>query len=356
MDNKKNIQQIEAKRGEIEFRKKLSQQQLEGNKYFEHEYDAKAMSTILQSRMIKTKADIESLLADKFILSPYIEIGAERCQRTLVLENEIGVHGAAVDLSFDMLKSCDYYSKAYNKPISPLRICCDAYNLPFASGSIPFVFCYETLHHFPDPEPIVREIERVLTTGGCFFFDEEPYKKVLHVNLYKGSKIYSAKGLKRSFLKKAADFFFAKKVCNELEHGIIENEDIALKQWKSMLVPFKHKHIVLNSIRRFTVDLFNPSSPIVYFAAYLLGGDISGHCRKAGNYPEMLSPVDKTLICPDCHQQKIIFRVNGRVTIYYCSNCGKQYPVVDGVGFLFAHAKLQSLYPEIYSLIPVKES
>ncbi len=101
-------------------------------------------------------------------MTPYIEIGAERCQRSLVMENDLACTGIALDISFDMLRCCEYYAHRFNKPRLPLRICADAYRLPFASGSVPFMFCYDTLHHFPDPVPVIKELFRVLSPGGPF--------------------------------------------------------------------------------------------------------------------------------------------------------------------------------------------
>jgi SAM-dependent methyltransferase len=223
------LQQIESQQGEIAFRKKLAQQQVEGLNVFTDEYDPKVIETILHERMAKTLEQISALKEKGVTLSPYVEIGAERCQRSLVMENEIGAAGAAVDISFGMLKSCDYYRKLFNKNKTPLRICCDANNLPFASGSIPFVFCYETLHHFPDPTPIIKEIYRITFHGGYFFFDEEPYKRVLHLNLYKGKKIYSRESLNANKTRKIVDHFFAASYRHAHE-ACTNHQDILVKR------------------------------------------------------------------------------------------------------------------------------
>jgi ubiquinone/menaquinone biosynthesis C-methylase UbiE len=178
-------------------------------------------------------------LKDKgIVLSPYIEIGAERCQRSLVMENDIGAHGAAVDISFDILKSCDHYAGLFKKREPPVRVCCDVNILPFCSNSIPFIFCYETLHHFPEPSPVVLQIEKVLRPGGFFYFQEEPFKQVLHLPLYKSWKIYSKDTLKRGVLRKIIDRFFSESTCNERKYGVLENHDIPLRNWKDSLEPF----------------------------------------------------------------------------------------------------------------------
>ena len=78
------------------------------------------------------------------------------------------------------VKDDESNGKSFQKKNAPERICCDANTLPFAQNSLPFVFCFETLHHFPDPTPVVHEIYRVLCPGGWFYFNEEPFKKVLY--------------------------------------------------------------------------------------------------------------------------------------------------------------------------------
>jgi len=148
-------QLVSSQKGEIEFRKKLFQQQVEGEKIFSDEFDVDSIQNILTTRMKATKKDIGALEEAGVPISPYLEIGAERGQRALVLENDLGASGIAADLSFDMLKSADYYAQVFNKAKIPLRICCDVNNLPFLTDSIPFIFCYDVLHHFPDPVPII---------------------------------------------------------------------------------------------------------------------------------------------------------------------------------------------------------
>jgi len=343
------LQQLESQLGEIEFRKKLIQQQVDGAQIFEDEFDRKGIEEILNRRMQKTFEQINALKEKGIPVSPYLEIGAERGQRSLIMENEVGATGAAVDLSYDMLKSCEYYQKVFNKKNMPARICCDANFLPFASDSIAFVFCYETLHHFPDPTPIIKEIHRVLAPAGCFFFDEEPYKRVLHFDLYESKKIYSAEYRSAGLFRKTMDYFFARHSCNETEHDIIENEEIQLQTWKRALSVFDNKDIALQSLKNhLRTELFSSNNYLKYFGAYLFGGNISGVCRKSGVNTNAVKTVQDALICPSCLMDALETSLTACDSGYLCRRCNKLFPLFDGIIFLLSHEKLAKLYSEIF--------
>jgi ubiquinone/menaquinone biosynthesis C-methylase UbiE/uncharacterized protein YbaR (Trm112 family) len=349
-------QSVESQKGEIEFRKKLFQQQVEGKYIFNDEFDTKGIDKILIDRMQKTSEQMIFLEKTGVGLSPFIEIGAERCQRSLVMENEIGATGCAVDISYDMLRSCEYYKSLFNKSRAPFRICCDANQLPFKSNSIPFVFCYETLHHFPDPTPIVKEIHRVLIPGGNFFFDEEPFRKILHINLYKSKKIYSKESLNAGYIRKIFDYFFSVKSSNEVEHGIIENEAIPLKIWKQALNCFLEKNVKLRFLKNLDTDLYNPKNYFKNILAFLFGGGISGICRKSGDSIKQNISIYEILICPSCIENGYESKIDQKNYSFICSHCGDEFPILDNVTFLFTSGKLQELYPEVYKQIGKNQS
>lgn len=344
-------QSITNLKGEIAFRKKLFQQQVEGKLIFEDEFDTNGIENILSDRINNTLNQMQLLKDNETVLSPYLEIGAERCQRSLVMENDIGAHGAATDISFDMLKSCDYYKRVFNKANIPLRICCDINKLPFLSNSIPFIFCYETLHHFPDPSPIVKEINRVLSHGGIFFFDEEPFRRILHIGLFKSDNIYSKKSLNTGIFRKIFNSFFCEYKCNEKEHGIIENQDISVRKWKETFNLFNKNNIKLKLQRAWDCNIFNSNKFIEYHFSYLFGRYIYGICRKKGDHIYNETNIHNLLICPACINIGLESKLYQQNNSFFCKECKSTFPIVDGIVFLLEYGKFKVLYPEIFKKI-----
>jgi len=345
-------QSLRSKKGEIEFRKKVYQKQVAGENVIEGEFDAKTIQKILSDRMKRTFEQISLLKKMGITISPYLEVGAERCQRSLVMENNLSASGAAMDLSYDSLRSCDYYRRIFKKSRMPLRVCGDAYHLPFMTNSVPFVFCYETLHHFPDPTPIVKEIHRVMSPGGYFFFDEEPFARIFHLDLYQAGKLYSEELLKAGIMKRMAHRLFAKRSCNELEHGIVENDELSASQWKRALSFFEQKEVKLQTNLRIESELVRPTNylkfVLSYFVGGLFGGKVSGICRKSGMLTRRISRITEVLICPSCTEDKLESKLVRRRSSLQCTHCNKEFPVVGNVAFLFSYNKLQSLYPKIF--------
>ncbi|HZY10210.1 MAG TPA: methyltransferase domain-containing protein [Bacteroidota bacterium] len=341
-------QTIVSQKGEIEFRKLLYQKQIEGKTVIDDEYDSVEIEKVLHERMQKTFDRLNSLRNNGITISPYVEIGAERCQRSLVMENKLDAAGASVDISYDMLKSCDHYKTVFNFDKTPIRICCDANNLPFKTDSVPFLFCYETLHHFPDPTPIINEIYRVLLPGAYFFFDEEPYKRILRIKLLKSRKVHSNDSQKLSTVNKLFDFFCSEIACNEVEYGIIENLDIPLSLWKKALRPFEIQQMHLESIKGITSELFKPKNPLKLLFTYLFGGTISGLCRKPGVHVQQDVSLYELLICPTCLLEKSERGLSQENQSLLCGKCGRQYSIIDNIIFLFTDAKLKELYPDIF--------
>lgn len=343
-------QSTQSQLGEIEFRKKLIEQQVEGKQIFDDEFDAPDIERIMADRMRTTVERMSRLQERKVTISPYIELGAERCQRALAMENELGAVGAAVDISYDMLKSGAYYRTRFQREHMPLRICCDANTLPMLSGSLPFVFCYQTLHHFPELAPIIQEIYRVLAPGGSFLFSEEPYKKALHVHLYRRRAVYTHRFRLLNIIQKFLDYFMADMVCNEVEYGINENHAIPLREWRQVLDVFDEHEVTLRTlVLPVQSELYDPSSHLKYLLAYLLGGGVSGVCRKsAASSPVSKPEILQALACPSCLRKGVESPVHQNGDMFLCDRCALPYPVLDGVIFLFTYEKFQALYPDIF--------
>src|SRR5205823_1672230 len=170
----------------------------------------------------------------------------------------------------------------------------------FRSNSFPFVFAYQFLHHFPKIAPIINEVHRVLSNG-YFFFDEEPFKRIMRVVLYRQkTKIYSQQTLSKNRYLSLLESFISESESDEEEHGVIENHEIALMEWANALSIFDERDVTLSSIGNTTSKLNHRLRPR-NIPNFLLGGLIAGLCRKKLEAPAR-SPIDinQLLACPDC--------------------------------------------------------
>src|SRR5262245_10667897 len=210
-------QTIDNLKGEIAFRAKLAGQHVSGEVLLPDYYKKEDHDRILLERVEATHNKMKELARLGLNLSPFLELGAERGQRSLVLMNDFGANGIAVDISYHQLRTMEHFSQLFNKDKLPLRICCDVNHLPFKSNSFPFIFCYEFLHHFPSLPPIMKEIHRV-ASDGYFYFDEEPFKRVLKLPLYRQkAKIYSERAVRKNKYVSLIESFISDAPCDEVE-------------------------------------------------------------------------------------------------------------------------------------------
>jgi len=345
-------QTIQNLKGEVEFREILSRQHVSGEKILPDYYQKEQHDRILLQRMNDTRNMIEQLNQRGVNLSPFLELGAERGQRSLVLANDFNMNGFAIDISYHQLKTMDHFSKLFHKEKLPIRICCDANYLPFRSNSFPFVFCYEFLHHFPALRPAISEIFRVLSYG-YFFFDEEPFRRWLKVRLYKqNTKLYSERTQRKNKYWAFFESFISETPCDETEYGIIENNNISLAEWLDALSKFSHYELTLASAYNVSSKM-NHKLNLQNIPNFLLGGQISGLCHKDSPISESTSQdLYYRLGCPDCK----VLTPDGkfdrppliqRVDSFQCSQCGFTYPVRDNIIFLLPRDELLPLYPTI---------
>jgi SAM-dependent methyltransferase len=347
-------QTIDNLKGEIAFRAKLAVQHVSGEVLLPEYYEKADHDRILSDRVEATHRRMSQLASRGITLSPFLELGAERGQRSLVLTNDFGATGVAVDISYHQLKAMEHFAGLFQRPELPLRICCDANQLPFRSGSFPFVFAYEFLHHFPSPGPIMREIHRV-TGAGHFYFDEEPFRRAAKVVLYRqGSKIYAERTLRKHRYLRLLESFISEPRCDEVEHGVIENDSLSLTDWLTALSVFDDYDVELVSLGGLRSRL-RRRLRLNNVPNYLLGGSIGGLCRKTGA-PATASPraLEDALTCPDCLGRSPA-GASGEPSLvqvpsgYRCAACHFTYPRRDGVAFLLPARQLQQLYPELGS-------
>ena len=350
-------QNIDNLKSEIMFREKLARQHVTGEVLVEDYMGKENHDAVMRERVTTTFETMKNLQSSGVQLGPFIELGAERGQRSLVLTNDFNVQGFAVDLSFAQLKTMDYWMEFFNKPKPPVRICCNAYHLPFQSNSLSFAFCYQFLHHFPDPAPVIKEIHRVLANG-FFYFDEEPYKR-FSLKLYR-RKVNNKPGKLKKYIT-FLESFIADQYEIEEAHGIVENDDIPLEEWVKFLEIFDEKRVSFRSASLFTSEMGKVSSLKIRLHK-MLGGVISGLVEKkpaqSKNKPgAVIKDIYELLACPVC----VIPEGNGgpdraplvRHGDYLkCESCKAEYPIVDNVMILLPQKEIKELYPELAAARP----
>jgi SAM-dependent methyltransferase len=346
-------QSIVNKKGEVTFRKKLAQQHRGEKHHFDEELDVAGIMDMIDWRIQRTREMAKNTYAAGICMSPFLEIGAERCQRSLMLENELGFPGIAADISLDSLLFAERIAVKYGYKKLPVRICCDANNIPVRAGAIPFVFFYQTIHHFSDPSPVLSSINRILTSRGCLFFDEEPTSMRASCKLFlRGNKPV---GLMQKILTKLHLMDFVSGIGSpEVRAGITET-DFTLRRWGTVLNKFDYSNVIVDSklLHGSTLNGLLCSNGLSRFWVELMGGNIHGLCRKkqkavSASMPALHNPMD-ALICPECLEsgsEQGLRTDNGKLV---CSSCGKSYSLVKGVYMLFTKKLGSTLYPEHFN-------
>ncbi len=339
-------------KAEINFREKLAKQHVTGEVLLPNYYLKEEHDKILIERVDKTKLQMEEFKERGLNLSPFVELGAERGQRSLVLQNDFAANGIALDISYAQLKTMEYFAEVFNRKNLPLRVCGNAYKLPIRTNSLPFTFCYAFLHHFPTPEPIVQEIYRVLADG-YFFFGSEPFKKGLQLKLYKQRKNgYLSKNKYWNFLEK----FIAEGYCEEVENGIIENDDISLKDWLSAFSIFTQNELNLETANKMISSQLGNKVSLSNIPNWILGGSISGLCYKSYQKvnikeKDIKEEVYDILGCPNCtipmsdgsFDRPPLTRYSD---FFKCNVCSSEYPIIDGIVVALTPEDLRELYPD----------
>ena len=294
-------QDLSVKKGEVTFRQKLASQQFhDGQMVFPELDNHDRMIDLMNQRAGVTRQAMAKLRAEGISISPFIELGTERCHRSIVLVNEFEAHGIAIDISLDMLRLGAEVAKGLGYSKLPLRICCDAYNLPIRDSALSFAFCYATLHHFPDPGPILKELSRVLEDQAVFYFDEEPVRG----SIYSYTRLYQRHGHHLSplenFLNRVGILPLISKAGGvEIEHGVLE-EEFDLSTWQRALAPYQNPDVIVNKKLNFRLKNFQNGLPKVLAEA--IGGNIEVLCRveKDQAPAHSFSSLAELIRCPAC--------------------------------------------------------
>jgi len=336
------LQPFSSKFGEVKFRKKLVKQHLGKEGLIPQEPDKKEILNILRQRVSATENIFKKLDKKGISLSPFLEIGAEKGQRSMVLVNNFKAKGFASDLSFESLASASKFARILGFKKLPYLLCCDAYHLPFADETFPFIFCFETLHHFPDPTPIVKEIYRVLAPGGFFYWGEEPLKQTFNLGLWRrGYHLNTFEKL----LKLVGILPFISKIGKtEVTHGILE-EEFSLKTWKEALSVFEKVEATIKPV------FFGPNSSFIRkqnawknpgivtrVLTALQGGGIEGLGVKKGRLI-VKKDIERVFICPDCGQATL-----KKEAVLVCLNCKRNFGPKNGVLMLLSLKLQKKLY------------
>lgn len=343
-----NSQSKISKLGEVHFRQKLIEQHLGKKACFAGEPNSKQIIKILEERVRNTKATIKKLMLQNVKIAPFLEIGAEKCQRSSLLASEFNAQGFALDISYESLRSTQYFAQKLNLKKTPTLICADAENLPFADNSIHFVFAYETLHHFPTPDKVLKELKRVALPGGHIFFDEEPIKQILNLNLWR--RDYNLKIFEKILKYLLILPFFSTLGASEEKFNVLENT-FTIPVWEKVLRPFKDGQVTIKPA------FWGPSSHFAIsgtgwspnFLTLLLiaiqGGGITFLGKKEGRVDtgSQKSSIFDLLICPLCKNH---LKKNDNVN-FICSRCKSVYPIKNKVIFLLTPKIRKQLYPNI---------
>ena len=331
-----------SKLGEVIFRQKLVNQHLGKRIYFKEEPDQKQILKILKQRVTSSQKIFQKLIAQDISLSPFLEIGAEKCQRAAFLTSKFSAQGFALDISFESLKSAPIFAKKLNLKRLPILICADAENLPFASSSIPFVFAFETLHHFPKPDKVLAEMERV--SSRHVFFSEEPIKQTLNLGIWQRG--YNLRTFEKILKRLLILPFLSRLGRSESKFRVIENE-FSLKTWQEALKSFKQAQITLAPVfwgPKAKFDITGGCWPINIITRILIaleGGGITVLASVDKKKQPSIQNLLDFLICPTCKSS--FLQKNSK--IIKCLSCKSNYPIYNKIIIMLPLKLRSKLYP-----------
>lgn len=321
---------------EINYRRKISDQHTSDKIHFKQEPNNKEIKKTLSVRLKEYKIDFRDLARSGLLKSPFLEIGAEYSLASSLLKSNFKVDGIACDISFHSLAKAPYFAKTFKLEKVPTLICADANNLPFKSNSLPFIFIYEALHHFPHPKPVLEEIKRVLEPGGILLIGAEPVKQSFQIPLWRRpTKLRNWEKALKAILVLP---FISDIGKTEVDSGILE-ESFTLKTWLKSLSLFDsfeaEVEIPYLNLSQKIASPTDSAFPISLLLK-LTGGGIHAICKKAykpiGKMPSAQEG-KSIFICPNC---KLNLKKEVSIQNYSCPKCGSKYTRKSGVVILLA--------------------
>ena len=286
----------------------------------------------------------------KFIgaMTPFLEIGANAGHSSYMLANEFGASGFALDISADSLRHGRALMDAWHLDRAPVRVACDAANLPFADESLRFVCAFQMLSQFMDVESVFREVARVLQPGGVFLFAEEPLRRKLSLRLYRCPYYDTMKPWERKLYDWGLLGYFVRDVIGahqEESFGIRQNHTMGLGDWQELALKYfaAHEYEVFVPERGWGERVVKRGAASEWRAARLLGGTLAAVLKKGGVAPpsKPFENFETFLRCPDCHAA--LRRQNE--DLLRCSQCPYQSPNEGQVYNLLPSAERKELYP-----------
>ena len=336
------LQTSENKKGEVEFRRKLAPQ-FEGKKVvYTGEPGFKEYIKIIRDRIKNYTLVFKSLNKKGVTFSPFLEFGAGIGQGSMLLASKFKAKGFCTDISYKTLKLAFKYKKILKYQKMPTMVTCDAYNIPLKNASVPFVFCFQTLHHFPDPRPVLTEVKRVLAPEGYFYFGEEPVAQSINLNLWRRATHLT---WWEKILKATTILHFISRIGkSEVGHGILE-ETFNLDTLEKALDQFESVEVTIRifplgpTFKRTKTDNKGWLTPPFYLNIFLklLGGGIEALCKKESHSNELNHLITNNLKtylkCPNCKTPNTL---STRYNSLNCSKCKKKYKKKSGIFKMFS--------------------
>jgi len=263
------------KAGEVTYRKMLADQEKDHPDSF---------MPMMKERMVETLSvfeGIEKQYGLRFTKDMVFgEFGAERAQRMLSLIEHYGLEKAyAFDISPDMLNLSKVISEHHFKrkdpgsklPHEKLILVADDFMKAkenIQPQQLDFVFCFATIHHFPDPRPVFKTAYSLLKDGGYFYFDREALRSWLGLHELGRFRYYLQHG----------------KIV-ERDYGILETQ-FSLKVWQEAINTFEDWDVRLKYPVPVLEHIYNmslrslASNGLLRTMAQLSGGRMHGLLRK----------------------------------------------------------------------------